>query len=240
MWHAADYQWNDTSTEEELPEAVVERAFALTWRTDFSAPGFCVLEVEPQVGSCGLRALLLDLKERLSDVGVRRAGVRFAYRSLGRFDQQMTTRFHLDGAPDRSLLMLGYEPSRVASRLALADYTRYAHDLGIDPRRFLDEYNPMYRPGADRLIPYVTELPPGAEGWSRIVLINNSALPFAPEQANPLGVLHQAEIPAPDPTQRRVVNSIMLQVGDSEEIDASTLENFVTTDAISGQFFGSD
>src|SRR5262245_7439710 len=100
---------------------------------------------------------------------------------MARFDQQETTKFHLDGAPDASMLMLGYEPSSVRSRLFLADYTRATFDLGIAPQQFLQEFNPMYRRGEKLLSRYVTELPQPADGHARILLINNSSLPFTEE-----------------------------------------------------------
>src|SRR5437016_8851798 len=150
----------------QIPPALAERIFRLVWRFDFTAPGFCVLDFGPGVDSHHLRSWMLALKERLSEVAHHRTGRRFACRSLGRFDQQETTKFHLDGAPAESLLMLGYEPSRVRSRLLLADYSRCAFDLGIDPQRFLSDLNPMYRKGEQALSGYVTELPQPREDHS--------------------------------------------------------------------------
>ncbi len=215
-----------------------ERVFDTVWRFDFSAPGFCLLDLGPAVDSHQLRSLMLDLKERLSEVGSRRCGVRFAYRSLGRFDQQETTKFHLDGAPDQSLLMLGYEPSNVLSRLSLADYSRCAHDLGIEPKRFLDEFNPMYRKGEGLLAPYVTELPQPREGHARILLINNSSLPYTDARTNPLGVLHKAEIIDPDESERRTVNSVVLTTGGPEGVGEATLRSFFATEEISQKLYG--
>src|SRR5688500_16088661 len=88
----------------------------LVWRFDFAAPGFCVVDVGPGVDSHTLRSWMVSLKQQLSEFGVRRGRGPFGYRSMARFDQQETTKFHLDGAPARSMLMLGYEPSRVRSR----------------------------------------------------------------------------------------------------------------------------
>lgn len=208
------------------------------WRFDFSAPGFCLLDLGPAVDSHELRALMLELKERLSEAGSRRCGVRFAYRSLGRFDQRETTKFHLDGAPDQSLLMLGYEPSKVRSRLSLADYSRCADDLGIEPKRFLDEFNPMYRKGEELLARYVTELPQPEEAHARILLINNSSLPYTEARTNPLGVLHKAEIIDPDESERRIVNSVMLATGGPEEVGQETLRTFLATEEISQKLYG--
>jgi len=103
--------------------AQAERVYDLAWRFDFAAPGFAVLDTGPGMDSHTLRSLMVDLKRRLSEIGVRRGGEPFAYRSMARFDRQETTKFHLDGAPEQSMLMLGYEPSKVQSRLFLADYT---------------------------------------------------------------------------------------------------------------------
>ena len=129
--------------------------------------------------------------------------------------------------------MLGYEPSRVRSRLRLADYSRAAFDRGLTPRDFLRDHNPMYRGGEEVLAPYATELPPPAAGHARVVVVNNSSLPLSPARANPLGVLHQAEIVDPDPAERRVVNSILLAAGQGDQVDPAGLRTFVTTDQIS-------
>jgi hypothetical protein len=188
------------------------------------------------MGSHALRLAMLTLKERLSDICFRRTGRRLLFRSLARFDQQETTKFHLDGAPDQSMLMLGYEPSQVGSRLFLADYSRAALDLGITPQQFLREYNPMFRKGEEVLAPYVTELPQPEPGHARILLINNSSLPFTEDRTNPLGVMHQAVIVTPDEAERRIVNSTML-VTEGEEVAAEKREEFVRTDQISQKVY---
>src|SRR5258708_27001262 len=90
--------------------------FNLVWRFDFSAPGFCLLDLGPAVDSHTLRSSMVTLKTQLSDV-LAHIGKRFIYRSMGRFDQQVTTKFHLDGAPLESMLMLATagasEPDRI-------------------------------------------------------------------------------------------------------------------------------
>lgn len=213
--------------------AQAEPVFDLVWRLDFTAPGLAVLDTGPGLDSHMLRTWMVNLKERLSEIGVRRGRGRFVYRSMARFDQQVTTKFHLDGAPDQSMLMLGYEPSRVRSRLFLADYTRAAFDLGITPQQFLQDFNPMYQKGEDLLGRYVTELPQPHDGHSRILLVNNSSLPFTEARTNPLGVMHKAIIVSPDEAERRIVNSTMLAVGDRDEIGPEQQREFVTTDKIS-------
>jgi hypothetical protein len=211
---------------------VAEKVFDLVWRFDFTAPGFCLLNCGTGLDSHTLRSWMVSLKEGLSEVGVRRGTGPFTYRSLARFDQQETTKFHLDGAPEQSMLLLGYEPSKVRSRLFLADYSHTAFDLGITPQQFLNDFNPMYRRGEELLGRYVTELPQPANGHARILLVNNSTLPFTEARTNPLGVMHKAEITNPTEAERRIVNSTMLAVG-GEEVGQEQVEQFVSTDEIS-------
>src|SRR5450755_468744 len=183
MWKADEFSLDLPGKPD---RSVAERVFDPVWRFNFTGPGFCLLDSGPRLDSPTLRLWMVNLKERLSEIGVRRGGRPFAYRSMARFDQQETTKFHLDGAPDQSMLMLGYEPSRVRSRLFLADYTRAAFDLGIAAQRFLQDFNPMYKKGEDLLGRYVTELPQPPDGHSRILLVNNGSLPFTEERTNPL------------------------------------------------------
>jgi hypothetical protein len=116
--------------------------------------------------------------------------------------------------------------------LLLADYTRAAFDLGITPQRFLHDFNPMYQRGEDLLGRYVTELPQPHDDHARILLVNNSSLPFTEARTNPLGVMHKAVIVTPDAAERRIVNSTMLAVG-GDEIGIDQQQEFVTTDGIS-------
>jgi hypothetical protein len=230
MWTADAYVIPLTA---EPGPALAQRVFDLVWRFDFAAPGFCLLDAGPGVDSRTLRARMVVLADRLAEVGRGRVGYGFGVRAVARFDQQVTTKFHLDGGPDRSALVLGYEPSRVRSRLLLADYSRAAFDRGLTPQDFLREHNPMYRAGEDALAPYVTELPAPEAGRARVVVVNNSSLPFAPARTNPLGVLHKAEILNPDAAERRVVNSILLAADPGEVPGPVGLREFVTTDHIS-------
>jgi hypothetical protein len=198
----------------------------------FLSPWLCRPQYRPRHRFAYLAILDGDPQGTIERDRIPGGGKPFTYRSMARFDQQETTKFHLDGAPAESLLILGYEPSRVRSRLFLADYTRAAFDLGITPERFLQDFNPMYKKGDEVLGRYVTELPQPIEGHSRILLINNSFLPLTDARTNPLGVMHKAIIATPDETERRIVNTTMLAV-DGQEIGVETQEEFVTTDAIS-------
>lgn len=181
---------------------------------------------------------MVDLKQRLSEIGVSRGRGPLGYKSMGRFNQQETTKFHLDGAPDQSFLMLGYEPSKIFSRLFLADYTHAAFDLRITPQQFLLDFNPMYKKGEEALGRYVTELPQPCEGCSRILVINNSCLPFTEARTNTLGVMHKAIIDSPDENESRIVNSTMVAIGD-DDIGHERQQEFVATKRISQKIYRS-
>jgi hypothetical protein len=222
-----------TATDQQHLLAQAEALFHLVWRFDFTAPGFCLIDVGPAMDSYALRSSMVALKEWLSGIAVRRDIGPFAFKSMGRFDQQETTKFHLDGGPLQSMLMLGYESSQVRSRLFLADYSRAAFDQGITPQQFMHDVNPMYRRGEELLDRHVTELPEPDDGHSRILLINNSSLPFTDARTNSLGVMHKAIIDTPDETERRIVNSTTLVLGDADEVGQEKQQDFVRTDEIS-------
>ncbi len=214
-----------------------EAIFDSVWRFDFCRPGFCAIDTGAEIDSHTLRSWMVALKDRLSEIGTRRGTGAFGYRSMGRFDQQVSTKFHRDGAPDESLLMLGYEPTNVRSRLFLADYARAAFDLGMTPERLLKEFNPMYPKGEQLLIGTITELPQAQEGHSRIVLINNSSLPFDDGRTNPLGVLHKAIIDTPDDSERRIIDSTMLAAREPDSVSPAERSEFVATASISPQVY---
>lgn len=206
-----------------------EEIYDLVWRVDFTAPGYALLDIPPGPDSSTVRAWMIRLKETLRAIGLRRGRGAFRFCWLDRFDQQVTTKFHLDGAPAASLLMLGYEPSTVRSRLRLADYARAAFDLGLEPTQFLRDHNPIFAAGEKSLERYAVELPQPTPGHFRLILINNSTLPYDPSQGNPQGIMHQAEIVEPDETASRVVNSIMLAIDGGDDLDPAKQRDFVTT-----------
>ena len=132
----------------------------------------------------------------------------------------------------------GIQALEVRSRLSLADYSRCAHDLGFEPRRFLDEFNPDVPQGRGTPDPQRHRTAQPEEGHARILLINNSSLPYAQARMNPLGALHKAEILNQDESERRIVNSIMLATGGPQGGRRETLRAFVAAEEISQKFYG--
>lgn len=218
----------------EAATAAAEAVFSQVFREDCNGTGYAILILPTDTGSKSLRGFMADLKQALSDCYLARWGERLEYLSLGRFDQQTTTKLHLDGGPEISLLMLGYEPTTVKSELQIADYTRCALDLGMTPADFLQRHNPMFAAGQELLEPYTTRLNDWHEERPRIVLINNShAAPTSPRYTP--GVMHGADILLPDPAARRIINSTMIAPASCVLEDVSARETeFLKTDAISG------
>jgi len=117
--------------------------------------------------------------------------VPFQYSWLMRFDQQVTTKFHRDGGPPENILMLGYEPSEVKSNLYIGDYLEFssAKEMPVDK---------------------IQQVPPFQDGHSYIVILNNS---------HAMGVWHKGEIPNPDASKSRVINSMQLAKGHISPIE---------------------
>jgi len=224
----------DTTDVSREAESIFKRVF----RSDFSQPGFAICLLPAGVVSRELRRSMVVLKKCLSDLHEAQWGESLEYLSLGRFDQQNSTKLHLDGAPERSFLMLGYEPTSVRSEFQIADFSRCAYDMGLSPAEFMYQHNPMFGTGAEMLRGYVSTIADWHEDSPRIVIINNSiAKPGAPGAT--YGVLHGASIPVPDPQVSRIINSTMMApacfVGSNP---AMQVQEFVSVDKISGQILG--
>ena len=177
--------------------AVAPEVFRRVWRSALDQPGFALLRFAREVTARELRRAMIEL--------VAAMPVPFVPERFGRFDQQVSSKFHRDGAPPASLLVLGYEPTAVRSRFWIADASAAAVRAGMGLKEYLAAHNPMFPAGEAVLAPFVTELDL-PHGESFLVVVNNSLLPLG--DGHPLGVLHKAVIPSPDLAGRRVINSI--------------------------------
>jgi hypothetical protein len=202
--------------------AAADRVFAQVFRRDFTAPGFALVSLGREAGSADLRCFMVALKEALNDRYRALTGRRLGYALMGRYNQQTTTRFHIDGSPDEAYLMLGYEPTAVISELSAADFTRAAHDWGVTPKLLLTERNPMYRDHERQIAPYATRLEAFDPAASQVVLLNNSSLAY--DGTTFLGVMHKAVIPEPRPEQDRVINSTLIVTLSDSEPEAISAE----------------
>jgi len=209
--------------------------YGSTCRTDFDAPGFCVVNVGNSIDSIAFRQLLVDLKCAMAKVHESKTESTLIYLSTARFDQQETTPPHLDGGPDECFLMLGYEPSEVDAELEISDYAKCAFDLGLTPKEFMAKHNPMFQPGYELLHPYSTRIPCFSRTDYQIICVNNSSAPFSQDQKTWQGTLHAAKILTPDESKRRVINSAMIAsapIGTPDKITESQQQEFVITSVV--------
>jgi hypothetical protein len=217
---------------------ISDRIFAQVFRQDFSAPGVALISLGRSTSSTDLRAFMVSLKESLNTIYTRHISKSLTYLSMARFNQQVTTKFHLDGAPDEAYLMLGYEPTDVQSTLSIADYSKAAYEWGIEPKTLLAEFNPMYPGNEKRLLPYVTRLEAFDPSAAQVVLLNNSSLPYRLGAMTSLGVMHQATIVTRLPDCNRVVNSTMIASGADVTLDSISKEvqqAFIDTQVVAGE-----
>jgi hypothetical protein len=214
--------------------ATAPKVFRRVWRTSLRDPGFALLRFPRPIPSRELRRAMVELVAAFPVApGEPPAGSpgpppAFVPERFGRFDQQVSSRFHRDGAPPASLLVLGYEASAVRSRFWIADASAAAHAVGMGLSEYLAANNPMFPAGEAALAPFTTELEL-PHGESFVIVANNSLLPFG--DGNPLGVLHKAVIPSPDSAGRRVINSIGFTPADGTNgLPAAEVERFLTRD----------
>lgn len=203
------------------------------FRTDFSEPGFVIIDFGSSFTSEELRASMVELKNSLNAIHRERFGAKLMYQWMGRFDQQETTKFHIDNAAKQSFLMLGYEPTAIKSKLYFADYIQFAQSINLSVKKYFEKYNPMFTDGENLLKPYITEIQDFREDTFKIVLMNNSSTNFS---EGTIGVLHKAEMIQKDLTKQRVINSTMIYSGnieDEESFTAAQQQDFITTRSIS-------
>jgi hypothetical protein len=224
--------WIDPPSEygQTVPPEEAGEVYRRVWRTTLDEPGFALVRFTAPAPSRSLRVAMFELAWRLGEAAGAEGRPRFVPERLGRFDQQVSSRFHRDGAPPASLLILGYEPTTVRSHVFVADAHRAALDAGLGIREYLAAFNPMFPAGEGRLRPFVTAVPV-PHGEAHVLVINNSLLSLEPGVSNPLGVLHKAVIPEADPSASRVINSMGLMLeGDPSAAPKlpAAVEHFLT------------
>jgi hypothetical protein len=232
-WSEADFCLGATASEGEryfsdLAGVVYDRVC----RTDFLAPGFCLVDLGSDWSSEGFRRFLLALRQQMQPLHRARRERDLVLTLAARFDQQVTTKPHRDGGPDECLLLLGYEPSAVRAEIRMSDYARCAHDCGLTPRDFLEKHNPMFSAGERLLEPYTTRVTCFSNQRYQVLVINNSSAPYSEDVPRWQGVLHTATITNPDESARRIVNSLMVASvlkGMPEPISVTEQEEFAQT-----------
>jgi hypothetical protein len=194
------------------------------FRTSLESPGFVLLDLGDHLAPRAFRALLVGLGQALDLDYQRRFGERLSFVSISRFDQQSPTRPHRDGGPDASILLLGYEPTEVVSRVSLLDYSRAASLRGLTPRELLACCNPAFGGDETLLHEHTTLAAPFTPGHYPILVVNNGN--DADGKRGMLGVLHHAVIPQPRPDAPRFIDSVLMGVS-PVALQESQLRSFV-------------
>ncbi len=182
------------------------------FRTELTGPGYALVDLGTAHTPPTFRALVVRLGEALADEYQRRHAAPLRFVSVSRFDQQKPTRPHRDGGPDASILVLGYEPTEVRSRVSLLDYSRAAFDRGLTPAAFLDCCNPAFGGDPELLRGHAVELTDFQPAHYQVLVVNNSNLPWEQRHRGMLGLLHHAVIDGPRPDRSRVIDSLLLGV----------------------------
>lgn len=186
--------WFATQSEDTAIDAISPRIYQAVCRTGHEAPGFFLVRQSNIHNSLDQRQSILTLKESLSALSQQDSKGRLEWFTLNRFNQKNSTKPHRDGAPEHSLLILGYEPSPVPAALSMADYSKLALQMHLTPDQILENHNPMYIDGAKMLEPFTTTLDLFDHNFFNLVIVNNSSAKFDPDAGNWQGVLHCAQV----------------------------------------------
>lgn len=209
-----------------------EQLFRDVIRDTTDRPGFYYKDLGRDIDSKFFRKLMIELKERLSEHCKKQINKQLNYHWMSRGNHRNSSKFHIDSATDQSILMLGYEPTTVESKVLLADYTKYLEDTGQSVQDyFSNALNGTYGPDDDKLKPYVSELSPFPKEHYRIVIINNSRS-FGQKT---FGVFHRGEVYENFNQSDRVVDALMIsicEVGTEEIHEEHAINNFVNTDHV--------
>jgi len=207
------YPWLLAQEGDDSIPALARKIYKLVCRNDFTQPGFALVRQTGVKSSIEQRQSISALKQSLSKLYFEDAASnseeKLEWFNLNRFDQQNSTKPHRDGAPEESLLILGYEPSTVKSELSIADYSKLANDMGLSPNQFLETHNPMYDQSNELLRPVTTKLTAFNPKYFQLVIVNNSSAPLDPTMKRWQGVLHCAKVQKLEGAQR-VINSTVV------------------------------
>jgi len=218
---------NSTFSIEEL-----DNIYHSVFRQSTDQPGFYYQDFGDQMDSKTFRRIMVELKNELSNISGIRSNKKLNYHWIGRFDHQHSSRFHRDSAAAHSFLILGYEPTKVDSRVSLADYTKHMESQSMSLKSYFGENEDINTIDNDELLaPYTTELTPFPKNHYRLILLNNSKSFEEPT----FGVFHRGEVTQKIDGEDRIINSMMLHLCDKsvdELHDTQDVLNFVNTNKI--------
>lgn len=212
-----------------LTNEELQTAFQAVFRDSIKQPGFYYWDFGNLIDSKTFRQNMVDLKNSLSRLCKLHLNRRLNYQSVGRFNHQHSSLFHRDNGNPNSFLMLGYEPTKVDSKVYVADYSKYIEEEDISLEIFFEgERDINLIKNNNVLAPFVTELKPFQKENYRLLLLNNSKS-FDDKS---YGIFHSAEIPQMIVGEDRVLNYVMMQLCDNdvEELyNQKKIKDFINT-----------
>ena len=219
----------DKSRNTKFSEKEVNNIYKEVFRQSTVNSGFCYFDFGKEIDSKSFRQVMVNLKESLSEICTTTLNKKLIYQSIGRFNHQNSSRFHRDTAENHSFLMLGYEPTKVDSKVYVADYSKYIEVQNIPLLHYFenDEANNTIK-NYDGLEPYITELNPFSKNHFRLLIVNNSKS-FTEKT---YGVFHRGEIPNKLEQENRVLNYMMLHLCDNlveERYSNEIVNDFINT-----------
>ncbi|REG85204.1 hypothetical protein [Winogradskyella sediminis] len=212
---------------------IANKSFKEVFRTSTQAHGFVNLVFKKKnITPYQFRSIMINLKKELSKLSVSKFNKKLSYHWLVRFDQQVSTPFHVDNASEQSILILGYEPSNIKSELHIADYYSYANEAFETPEDYFNNFSPVFKDNEGVLLPFISKIKLANNDNYSIIIINNSSPKLDIET---LGVFHKALIIKEDLSTSRIVNSMVLNLVSKDKIteDQQKENNFLNTNLIS-------
>lgn len=242
-FYSAQFPYFIEDTQFKSHSDLAAEVYRLVCRTNFAAPGFALIRQTTVKSSLEQRQAMIELKEHLSLAHQARVGPALNWFCLNRFDQEETTKAHRDGAPAQSLLILGYEPTKVKSQIWVADYSACAHQLGLSPVQFLEEFNPMYEKGRLHLAPYMMPVEEYDSNYYQILVVNNSSTALNRAENHWQGLLHSADITGGNLNEKRIINSTIVTPAsispenDEVVVPPENIERFLKGEEITSKIY---
>lgn len=126
--------------------------FEAVFRDSTIQPGFYYQDLGKQIDSKTFRQRMVALKDGLSNICELRLNKQLNYQWVGRFNHQHASRFHRDSAEAHSFLMLGYEPTKVDSKVYVADYTKLIETQNISLETYFGGSQDINTAADDKLL----------------------------------------------------------------------------------------
>lgn len=207
-------------------------AFNAIFRQSTKQPGYFYWNLGSNLDSHRFRLLLIKLKKELSVQCEQKLNKKLLLKSLGRFNQQHSSKPHRDTSVDHSFLILGYEPTNVDSKIFVTDYTKYIEEHHLSLEEFFGKNKDANLvKDTSAFSSYINEIKSFTKKHYRILIVNNSKS----FEEKTYGVFHSAEIPKKTETEDRIINYVMLQLSDlksKEQYTTQDIEEFLNTDNV--------